>query len=87
MKHLIFLVAAVLPGLIIGCAPEEQSKPGDLILINARVYTLDWGDPAPDGTLMPEAPRDERGWHPDADAVVVTGGEIAFVEYGAGGKK
>jgi hypothetical protein len=51
MKHLIFLVAAALPCLIIGCAPEEQSKPGDLILINARVYTLAWGDPAPDGTL------------------------------------
>ncbi len=87
MKHLIFLVAAVLPGLIIGCAPEEQSKPGDLILINARVYTLDWGDPAPDGTLMPEAPRDERGWHPDADAVVITGGEIAFVGSSAAAKK
>ncbi|MEE8345230.1 MAG: amidohydrolase, partial [Woeseiaceae bacterium] len=87
MKHLIFLVAAVLPGLIIGCAPEEQSKPGDLILINARVYTLDWGDPAPDGTLMPEAPRDERGWHPNADAVVVTGGEIAFVGSSAAAKK
>ena len=51
MKHLIFLVAAALPGLIIGCAPDEQSKPGDLILINAPVYTLDWRDPAPDGTL------------------------------------
>lgn len=87
MRHLIFLVAAALPGLIIGCAPEEQSKPGDLILINARVYTLDWDDPAPDGTLMPEAPRDERGWHPDADAVVVTGGEIAFVGSSAEAKK
>ena len=87
MRHLIFLVAAALPGLIIGCAPEEQSKPGDLILINARVYTLDWDDPVPDGTLMPEAPRDERGWHPDADAVVVTGGEIAFVGSSAEAKK
>ncbi len=79
MKHLIFLVAAALPGLITSCAPDVQSKPGDLILINARVYTLDWGDPAPDGTLMPGAPRDARGWHPDADAIVVSGGEIAFV--------
>ena len=87
MKHLIFLVAAALSGLIFGCAPEEQSKSGDLILINARVYTLAWGDPAPDGTLMPEAPRDERGWHPDADAVVVTGGEIAFVGSSAEAKK
>ena len=30
MKHLIFLVAAALPGLIAGYAPDEQSKSGDL---------------------------------------------------------
>jgi len=50
MKYLIFRVAAALPGLVTGCAPDERSKPGDLILINAHVYTLNWGDPAPDGT-------------------------------------
>ncbi len=31
MKHLIFLVAAALSGLIAGYAPDEQSKSGDLI--------------------------------------------------------
>ncbi len=63
----------------VGCTPDEESKPADLILANARVYTLAWDDPAPDGTLASGAPRGEREWHPDADAVVITGGEIAFV--------
>ena len=79
MKHLIFLITCVVPALITGCTPGEESNPADLILINARVYTLDWGDPAPDGTLMSDAPHDDRGWHPDADAIVISGGEIAFV--------
>jgi predicted amidohydrolase YtcJ len=40
---------------------------------------MSWDDPAADGTLSSGAPRDDRGWHPDADAVVVTGGKITFV--------
>jgi len=79
MKQLILLVAYGISTLITGCTPGDKSRPGDLILVNARVYTLDWDDPAPDGTLSPDAPYDERGWHPDADAVVITDGEIAYV--------
>jgi predicted amidohydrolase YtcJ len=51
----------------------------DLILINARVYTLDWAEPAIDGTLHEDAPQNDRGWYPDAEAVVVNNGEIEFV--------
>ncbi len=78
MKQLIVLIACGVSALFSGCAPEE-SKPADLILVNARVYTMDWNDPAPDGTLSADAPHDERQWHPDANAIVVTGGEITFV--------
>ena len=78
MKQLIILIACSAAMLLSSCAPEE-SKPADLILVNARVYTMDWDDPAPDGTLSTDAPHDERQWHPDADAIVVTGGEITFV--------
>ncbi len=49
------------------------------MLVNARVYTLDWPDPAGDGTPMPGSPNDEGGWHPDADAVVLDGNAIAYV--------
>ncbi len=79
MNYLKFLTACVLITAFIGCTPGEESKPADLILMNARVYTLDWDDPAPNGTLSPDAPHDERQWHPDAEAVVITGGKIVFV--------
>lgn len=83
MKLLRPLAAAVLITLCNACsqgpAGSSGSAAGDLILVNARVYTLDWDDPAPDGTIMPGAPHDGSGWHPDADAVVTRGGEIVFV--------
>jgi predicted amidohydrolase YtcJ len=64
-----------------GPAPEQDSEANDadLILTNARVYTLDWGEPGPDGTLAPDAPRSESGWQPDAEAVATRNGEIVFV--------
>jgi predicted amidohydrolase YtcJ len=69
--------------LISGCSSEPAGEPGsddaDLILINGRVYTLDWDEPATDGTVAADAPHDDRGWHPDANAVVTKGGEIVFV--------
>jgi predicted amidohydrolase YtcJ len=55
------------------------SVAADLILVNGRVYTLDWDEPAPEGSIMAGAPRDESGWHPDAEAVASKGGEIIFV--------
>lgn len=64
-----------------GSNGEGDSDAGgaDLILANARVYTLDWSEPATDGTIQPDAPRGDRGWQPDAEAVVIAGGEITFV--------
>jgi len=65
------------------CSSDTADEPGsadaDLILINGRVYTLDWDEPATDGTVSAAAPHDERGWHPDAAAVVTRDGEIIFV--------
>lgn len=51
----------------------------DLLLVNGRVYTLDWSDPSPDGTPAADAPFDADGWHPDAEAVALAGGRIIFV--------
>jgi len=74
--------------LAAGCsqdpAPVEApvSREASLILINARVYTLDWEEPAPDGTASPGAPRDSAGWYPDAQAVAIRDGEILFVGSG-----
>jgi predicted amidohydrolase YtcJ len=79
MKPLTFSLFWSIVVLFVACTPGGESEPADLILLNARVYTLDWDDPAADGTLSRDAPHGEREWHPDADAVVMTGGEIVFV--------
>lgn len=51
----------------------------DLILTNARVYTLAWGEPAADGTPAANAPHGPAGWTPDAQAVAIRGSRIVFV--------
>ena len=50
----------------------------DLILTNARVYTLAWPDPLPSGELALTA-RFGNTWQPDAQAVAISGGDIVFV--------
>ncbi len=83
MSHLKLILAVLLLAGMSACGPkptEVASEGGaDLILINGRVYTLNWDEPSLDGTIMENAPRDESGWHPDANAVVTKGGEIIFV--------
>jgi len=67
--------------LALACETGRQgSTPADLLLTDARVYTLDWEDPDAEGRPATGAPFDqETGWHPDAEAVAVRGGEIVFV--------
>lgn len=81
MNHLKLLLPLLL--LAAGCSkPGDAIDPeagADLILVNGRVYTLDWREAMPDGTLADGAPVDERGWHPDAEAVVVSGDTLHYV--------
>ena len=87
---LIALLAAV---ALAGCGQSDPPtgdaagatvEPADLIIDNARVYTLSWAQPAADGTPAADAPRDETGWHPDARAVAVRDGRIVYVGSSAG---
>ena len=73
------LLAVVLAGCSRDAAENAGSGPADLLLLNGRVYTLGWDDPAGDGTPANNAPRDESGWHPDAQAVAIRDGTIVFV--------
>jgi predicted amidohydrolase YtcJ len=61
--------------------PSPASPPphADLILTNARVYTLAWGEPAADGAPAANAPHGPAGWTPDAQAVAIRGSRIVFV--------
>jgi predicted amidohydrolase YtcJ len=62
-----------------GSSENAVQTGADLILVNARVYTLDWQAPAPDGTPSDGAPRADGAWQPDAEAVVIDDGTIVFV--------
>ena len=56
-----------------------ETAPADLLLVNGRVYTFSWDDPAPDGTPAANAPRSGAGFRPDAEAVAIRGDRIVFV--------
>lgn len=74
------LLAAGLFAVSMGGAPVGAKAPSaDLILTDARVYTLRWGEPAADGTPAPDAPRSAGVWYPDAEAVVISAGRIVYV--------
>jgi predicted amidohydrolase YtcJ len=83
MRHLNVLSLVALIIFSAACAPDaappSETDDAELILTNARVYTLDWGEPGADGTFAPDAPRSDSGWHPDAEAVATRNGEIVFV--------
>jgi predicted amidohydrolase YtcJ len=65
---------------LLAFACQESTPTADLILTNARVYTLDWGEPDAEGNPAADAPFDpEASWHPDAQAVAVAGDGILFV--------
>lgn len=65
------------------CAPKSALQTGagaaDLILTDARVYSLRWGEPAADGTPAADAPFARGAWRPDAEAVAIRDGRIVYV--------
>jgi len=70
---------AVLPLALAACAAQPAPPAADLVLVNARTYSLSWPDPAADGTPATGAPHDGSGWRPDAEAVAITAGRITEV--------
>ncbi len=76
-KH--FLLPMLLAGaLLAGCAQQPESA--DLLIVNGRVYTLSWDEPASDGTPALNAPYSQaEGWMPDAQALAIRSGKIVFV--------
>ena len=60
----------------VGCRKTESA---DLLLLNARVYTLTWGEPDGEGRPAVNAPFRDGAWRPDAEAVAIKGGRILFV--------
>jgi len=75
----VLVVVAIVGGGAGACSSPPSVEPAETLLTNGRVYTFTWGEPGPDGTPSADAPRSADGWHPDAEAIAVTGGRIAFV--------
>ena len=77
------LFASVLGVVLISASSQATAKAAsggaDLILTDARVYTLRWGEPALYGKPAPDAPTTQGTWHPDAAAVAIRGGKIVYV--------
>ncbi len=76
------LATTLLPAaLLIACGRAAATDaPPDLILHNARIYTLGWSEPSLDGVPASDAPFDAtQGWHHDASAVAIRGGRIVYV--------
>ena len=65
--------------LVAGAGCTAKPEEADLIIQNARIYTLGWGDPDPEGRLAANAPHDSAGWHSAAQALAVKDGRIIFV--------
>lgn len=74
------LITLLLLTVIAACGTDtSQVEPAELVFMNARVYTLAWGEPDGGGAPAVDAPRDARGWHPDASAIAMRGDRIVFV--------
>ncbi|MES3033788.1 MAG: amidohydrolase [Gemmatimonadota bacterium] len=79
------LLAVLLLGACARSAPADGGA--DLLLVNARIYTLAWPDPSRDGTPSPSAPFDSAaGWRHDATAVAVRDGRIVYVGTDSGAR-
>jgi predicted amidohydrolase YtcJ len=65
--------------VVLACATKPNDG-ADVLFIHGTVYTLNWPEPNTDGTPSTAAPYSASGgWHPDAQAVAVRGGEFVFV--------
>jgi predicted amidohydrolase YtcJ len=73
-------VVLICLSLTTACDTGIPSDSGaDLILTNARVYTLAWSEPTREGEAAPDAPFDGERWTPDAEAVALKDGLILAV--------
>ena len=61
-----------------GCESDNVQSDADIVLINGRVYTMQWEKSDSDGNISDQAPY-ENSWFPDATAVVISGNKITFV--------
>lgn len=91
----VYFVIVLLFFMLVGCSNNTETNEAignidtlekietelisDLILYNAKVYSLDWQEPSLLGKPADDAPYDSDGWKADAQAVVLLKDKIIYV--------
>ncbi|TJY37109.1 amidohydrolase [Pontimicrobium aquaticum] len=75
MKRILIIITV----LIVSCSSNHKKEIADVVVTNARVYTLSWDDPSLDGTPAQNASIKNSVWQPDAEAIAIKNGLIQFV--------
>jgi predicted amidohydrolase YtcJ len=72
--------------LLVACEAKQSVDPvelpklsADIVLTNAKVYSLNWPEPDLNGRPDQAAPFRDNQWTPDAQAVVMKAGKIQYV--------
>jgi predicted amidohydrolase YtcJ len=69
----------LIPIYMLFLACSQDSEKADLIIINAKIYSLNWAEPDLNGKASSDAPYDEKGWHPDANSLAIANRKIIFI--------
>ena len=75
MKKIICCTALI---VLFSCG-NKQEEIADLVITNAKVYTLNWDNPLPDGNPATNAPFKNGKWNFDAEAIAIKNKLILFV--------
>ncbi len=81
-RIVLWVVIGTIGALLSACKGESTvntDETADLILTNARVYTLNWDDPDTHGNPAGNAPFANGQWQPDATAIAVKNGLVQRV--------
>ena len=93
MLKALILVPLFVLSVLAGCTDSKHDKAvieetpqqvADTILVNANIYSLNWDEPALDGTPAANAPYNDGQWRADADAIAILNGEVLYVGSKAG---
>ncbi len=80
-RRIVFMLFILLvffsSGLTWACV--ETSSTADLVMKNARVYTMSWTPPGRSGKPADAAPFSSSGWRPDAEDIAIIQGHIVAV--------
>lgn len=76
MKKIIFLFVLL---IVISSCKTEQDTMADVVITNAKVYTLNWDEPSLEGVPAKNAPYTNEKWSFDAEAIAIKNNLIQFV--------